>query len=132
QVDIVSQGGQSTVGALDRPSALRRFFEALARLEAGHAQDDVRITQFGDSHTAADIQTAAVRRALQTRFGDGGRGFVAIGRPWKLYRAEGVRGGMSSDWSSDKAKLGPHPAADGVFGLAGIGLVTRNGGARAR
>jgi len=60
------------------------FFEALARLEAGQAEDDVRVTQFGDSHTAADIETAVVRRALQARFGDGGRGFrrdrAALGR----------------------------------------------------
>jgi len=128
---IVPANRGATVGALERSSAMRRFFETLAKLEDGRIQDDVRIVQFGDSHTAADIQSAAARRALQSRFGDGGRGFVAIGRPWKLYRAEGVRGGMSSDWSSDKAKLGPHPAGDGVFGLAGIGLVTRIGGARA-
>lgn len=128
---VVAANRHGTVGALERASSMRRFFESLARLEDGRMQDDVRIIQFGDSHTAADIQSAAARRGLQARFGDGGRGFVAIGRPWKLYRAEGVRGGMSSDWSSDKAKLGPHPTTDGVYGLAGIGLVTRNGGARA-
>lgn len=120
------------VGALDRPAALRRFFEALARLESGQAQDDVRITQFGDSHTAADIQTAAVRRALQTRFGDGGRGFVAIGRPWKRYLQDGVRVGMSNEWSPDKAKLEKGKlVGDGMYGLSGIGLFTRHHGARA-
>jgi lysophospholipase L1-like esterase len=131
-VDVVPMTRQSVVGALDRPAALRRFFEALARLEGGQAQDDVRVTQFGDSHTAADIQTAAVRRALQTRFGDGGRGFVAIGRPWKRYLQDGVRVGMSTEWAPEKGKLDRGKlVGDGLYGLSGIGLFTRQHGARA-
>ncbi len=131
--DIVQKkGGASAVGALERPAALRRFFEALARLESGQAQDDVRITQFGDSHTAADIQTAAVRRALQTRFGDGGRGFVAIGRPWKRWLQDGVRVGMSTEWAPEKGRLERGKlTGDGLYGLSGIGLFTRQRGARA-
>jgi lysophospholipase L1-like esterase len=121
-----------TIGALDRPSALRRFFESLARLESGQAQDDVRIVQFGDSHTAADIQTAAVRRALQARFGDGGRGFVPIGRPWKKYFQDGVRVGMSTEWAPEKGKIEHGKlVGDGMYGLSGIGLFTRQHGARA-
>lgn len=120
------------VGALERPASLRRFFDALAKLEAGQSQDDVRITQFGDSHTAADIQTAAVRRALQARFGDGGRGFVAIGRPWKKWFQDGVRVGMSNEWAPDRGKVEKGKlVGDGVYGLSGIGLFTRQHGARA-
>ncbi len=121
--------GGASVGALDRPTAMRRFFEGLARLESGLADDDVRIVQLGDSHTAADIQTAVVRRALQARFGDGGRGLVAIGKPWRQYLQEGIRSGMSLEWSPslgrwDKGKLG----GDGMYGLAGIGLAAQRGG----
>lgn len=131
-VDIVAGRSPSVVGALERPASLRRFFESLAKLEAGQAQDDVRVTQFGDSHTAADIQTGAVRRALQTRFGDGGRGFVAIGRPWKRYLQDGVRVGMSTEWAPDKAKVERGKlTGDGMYGLSGIGLFTRQHGARA-
>ncbi|HVJ94455.1 MAG TPA: GDSL-type esterase/lipase family protein [Labilithrix sp.] len=131
-VDVVLRKGQSAMGALERPTALRRFFESLARLEAGQAQQDVRIMQFGDSHTAADIQTAAVRRALQTRFGDGGRGFVAIGRPWKRWVQEGVRVGMSKVWAPEKVKIERGKlTGDGLYGLSGIGLFTRHRGARA-
>lgn len=122
----------SAVGALERPAALRRFFEALARLEEGRAHDDVRVTQFGDSHTAADIQTAVVRRALQERFGDGGRGFVSIGRPWKSYVQDGVRAGMSIEWAPERAKIERGKiAGDGLYGLSGVGLFTRQPGARA-
>ena len=95
-VAIAAATRATVVGALERPASLRRFFESVARLEAGQAQEDVRIVQFGDSHTAADIETAVIRRALQGRFGDGGRGFVAIGKPWKGYLQEGVRCGMST------------------------------------
>jgi lysophospholipase L1-like esterase len=131
-VDIAQVAHAGAVGALDRPSALRRFFESLARLESGQADDDVRVTQFGDSHTAADIETAVVRRALQARFGDGGRGFVAIGRPWKKYIQDGVRVGMSTEWAPDKAKLDKGKlVGDGMYGLSGIGLFTRQHGARA-
>jgi lysophospholipase L1-like esterase len=131
---IVSTTRQSQVGALERPSALRRFYDAVAKLEAGTATDDVRVTQFGDSHTAADIETGAVRRALQTRFGDGGRGFVAIGRPWKQWSQDGVKVGMSTDWTPERPSSKAKSAAggpDGFFGLSGIGLFTHTHGARA-
>ena len=127
-VEIVKPGTKtSVIGALERPAALRRFFESLAKLESGQAWDDVRIVQFGDSHTAADIETAVIRRQLQARFGDGGRGFVAIGKPWRKYLVEGVKNGMSSAWSNTRAKT----ITDGVYGLAGIGLQTHESGARA-
>jgi len=111
--------------ALENPEALRRFFESLARLEDGDAQDDVLIAQFGDSHTAADIGTSAVRRALQTRFGDGGRGFVALGRPWSNYVQEGVRGGMTREFVGERGKfsLGQF-VGDGRYGLAGFAIQT--------
>lgn len=131
-VTIAAGSHASVVGALERPAKLGRFFEALARLEAGQSSEDVRVAQFGDSHTAADIQTAVVRRALQGRFGDGGRGFVAIGKPWKGYLQDGVRCGMSTEWSSERGKLAKGTfSGDGLYGLAGIGVETRRHGARA-
>ncbi len=162
-VRIAMEQPSRGIGALEHPEALRRFYEALSTLEAseageaGETEDDVRVLQFGDSHTAADLETAALRRALQSRFGDGGRGFVAIGTPWKKYLQEGVRCGMSPEWcatnaspkSSPKravragARLSEHPkgvtpkdapsksTTDGFVGLAGIGVATRQRGAQA-
>lgn len=128
----VASGRAMTVGALERPMALRRFFDSLAKLEAGQSSDDVRVLQFGDSHTAADIETAVVRRALQGRFGDGGRGFVAIGRPYKKYLQDGVRCGMSTEWVPERGKLEKGKfQGDGMYGLAGIGLSSSRQGARA-
>lgn len=80
------------IGNLDRPDRLSHLFRVLAGLDSGRARDDVRILQFGDSHTAADVGTSTLRHLFQARFGDGGRGFVSIGKPWKTYAQDGVRG----------------------------------------
>jgi lysophospholipase L1-like esterase len=120
------------VGALERPAALRHLFEALAALEAGQAPDDVHIVQFGDSHTAADYETGPVRRALQSRFGDGGRGFVAMGRPYRAYVGEGYRAGMSREWSWEHGKYERGRfVGDGLYGLGGLAIATGAAGGRA-
>jgi len=117
---------------LHNSAALRRFYEALAHLDDRAASDDVRIVQFGDSHTAADMETGAVRRALQTRFGDGGRGFVAIGRPYAPYVQDAVRAGMSREWlTSLKPPRGRPGATDGCYGLSGSCILGAAHGGRA-
>src|SRR5688572_8278967 len=63
-VDLSNRSRTSLIGALERPTSLKRLFEALAKLESGQGQDDVRALHFGDSHTAADVETGAIRRAL--------------------------------------------------------------------
>lgn len=120
------------VGALERPQALRRFWDALSALEAGQLAGDVRVVQYGDSHTAADIETGAIRRALQARFGDGGRGFVALGEPWKHYVQEGVRTGMSREWASERGKYVQGKfVGDGLYGLGGASVFSAKKGGRA-
>ncbi len=123
------------LGALENPAALKHFYEALAQLDAGQSHDDVTVLHFGDSHTAADFETGPLRRALQTRFGDGGRGFVAIGDPWKHYVQEGLRNGCTHDWTAERAR--PTKASkgrlvgDGLYGLCGAAIHTGHGGGRA-
>jgi lysophospholipase L1-like esterase len=111
---------------------LEPFFRALSALEDGRAADDVHILQFGDSHTAGDMGVSVFRRTLQERFGDGGRGFVAIGKPWRGYWQSGIRVGMSKDFRAIKAMAkGPAPDADGAFGLAGVRVDAVRADARA-
>jgi lysophospholipase L1-like esterase len=117
---------------LENAQALSHFFDALARLESGSSHDDVTVLHFGDSHTAADFETGPIRRALQARFGDGGRGFVAIGEPWKRYVQEGLRNGITRDWKSERGKPKRRGfEGDGMYGLDGVSLVTTRSGARA-
>jgi lysophospholipase L1-like esterase len=130
-----SAGSGAALGALESSAALRHFYEALAQLDAGQSHDDVTILHFGDSHTAADFETGPLRRSLQARFGDGGRGFVAIGEPWKHYVQEGLRNGCTHDWAVERSR--PTKASkgrlvgDGLYGLCGVALHTDRAGARA-
>jgi lysophospholipase L1-like esterase len=120
-------------GPLDNTAALHRFFAALAKLDAGTATDDVRIVQFGDSHTAADMMTGTARQALQARFGDGGRGFLELGRPWRTYWQEGLRSpGMTRSFHTQHGKL-EHGrfVGDGCYGLLGVCIEASSANARA-
>ncbi|HEX4447835.1 MAG TPA: GDSL-type esterase/lipase family protein [Polyangiaceae bacterium] len=120
------------VGHLDGPDRLARFFEHLAKLDDGHGHDDVRILQYGDSHTASDMGVGAFRRHMQARFGDGGRGFVSLGRPWKSYVQEGVRGYMTDEFEPVRMRLKElNPAVDCCFGLLGVGIEASAPGSRA-
>ena len=98
---------------------LRHFFADLTALEKTQRTGPVRIVWLGDSHTAADYLTGAVRSRLQSRFGAGGPGFVRVGV--KPYRHSQVH------WACDGAwKLEPSAPSrrtlfdDGVFGLGGL------------
>jgi lysophospholipase L1-like esterase len=124
---VVAPGSAASVGNLLGASRLTHVFEALAGLEDGHAHDDVRVVQYGDSHTASDMGVSAFRRVLQARFGDGGRGFVALGRPWKTYSLDGVHTGMDDVFAPVRSSgrhnaSAPVSALDGRYGLLGVGI----------
>ena len=59
----------------------------------------VHIVQIGDSHTAGDAITGALRDALQARLGNGGRGLMPAGRPHAGVRLRGVSVSTSGPWS---------------------------------
>jgi lysophospholipase L1-like esterase len=120
------------VGHLEGTHRLGHLFQALAGLDEGRAHDDVHVLQYGDSHTASDLGTAVLRRLLQARFGDGGRGFVSIGKPWKTYVQDGVRGGMTKDfWPQTMSFHKGQFSGDGCYGLLGVGIGAASAGARA-
>jgi len=132
EVAAVTTVPPHATGLLEHAEALRRFFGALADLEAGRRTDDVRVVQFGDSHTAADYQTGPLRRSLQRRFGDGGRGFVSVGRPWKMYVQEGVQKSGMTGWSPERGHFAHGKfIGDGRYGLVGVSIATSQHGARA-
>ena len=106
-----------------------RFFRDLAGLEAGTRREMVRIFWLGDSHTAADYLTGALRARFEKRFGVGGPGFVRVGV--KAYRHTQVRGTCDGPW-----KIEPMPPPrrtlfdDGVFGLGGMRAMPDGGPAQ--
>lgn len=106
----------------ENPAALIPFFEQLYRLERGEAAVPVRVLHFGDSHTAADEWTGALRNLFQQQFGDGGAGFSFAGKPFPGYRRLDLRGGATRYWTTEglNGKNG-----DGLNGLGGISISTR-------
>ncbi|MDR2625736.1 MAG: GDSL-type esterase/lipase family protein [Zoogloeaceae bacterium] len=56
-----------------------RLIRKMRLLQSGSAPAGtvVRITQFGDSHTASDTITSGLRQLLQARYGDAGIGWIA-------------------------------------------------------
>jgi lysophospholipase L1-like esterase len=117
---------------LERPGALHHFFEALTALDEGRGHNDVHIVQFGDSHTAADYETGPLRRSLQTRFGDGVRGFVSVGKPWRYYVQEGLHLEGMSGWTAERGRYERGKfVGDGMYGLVGVSIAASSRGARA-
>ncbi len=109
-----------------RPEALDGFFQAWAGLARGTAKDHVRIAVFGDSNLTMDFPTGRLRRRLQRWFGDGGHGFVSMGRPWSHYRHMDVLHNPKDGWIS--YAITTKPLGDGLYGLAGIVAENESGG----
>jgi lysophospholipase L1-like esterase len=104
----------------DDAHQLDPFFAALWNLEQGKSAQDkstgvVTVLHYGDSPTTADLITGDVRAQLQARFGDGGRGYTLIAKPWAWY---GHRGVDMSDhgW---KIRTGVGLMREGIYGLGG-------------
>jgi lysophospholipase L1-like esterase len=112
--------------------ALRPVFQALAGLEDGTRRAPVVILQIGDSLTANDLITTALRARLQARFGAGGRGPMAVGSPYRGDHPDQVETDQTEGWRIEPS-FGPAAgpgvlAAPGPFGLSGWRLSTEEPG----
>lgn len=112
----------------DDSNSLDPFFAALWKLEQnkwGQGKDGgvVTILHYGDSPTTADLITGDVRAQLQNRFGDAGRGYTLIAKPWAWY---GHRGVEISDhgW---KVRTGVGLMREGIYGLGGAAFEGQSG-----
>jgi lysophospholipase L1-like esterase len=117
---ITAKSPTSTPG-IENAAALTNFFKALDAGKTGKLDQPVLIMQFGDSHTAADILTAEIRRRVQVDFGNGGPGFLVPQNPMST-RRRGVTSGASSGWMFEG--IGGRIAPDGIYGPAGVALGT--------
>ena len=100
---------------VDDTNELDPFFAALWKLEQGNQGVVVTILHYGDSPTTADLITGDSRARLQARFGDAGRGYTLIGRPWAWYGHRGVE--MSDHgWV---IHTGVGLMREGIYGLGG-------------
>lgn len=120
------------IAAANDGEPLARFHRALRDLAAGRDADGkVRVVVYGASHTEADIYPHYLRSYLRDRFGDGGHGFVQVAQPWNGYGHVEVGVAGFDHWSTAHA-LRRDERDDGLFGLLGASIATRNKKAVAR
>ncbi len=103
------------------PAALEKLFQALEGAKARKRR--VRILQYGDSHTAADLVTAELRERLRKEFGNGGIGFVVPGFPYPWFSRRGAKSSGSDGWKP--VGIGKNwEAGDRRCGPAGVAVET--------
>ncbi len=110
---------------------LASFHQALAGLSRRPKSKLVRLVFYGDSNLTLDQLSGTVRRRLQTRFGDGGHGFVGIGSPWRGYRHRDVKRRMVGHWETYIFTRGAKPRVGG-FGAAGMSAASGEPGAKVK
>lgn len=85
---------------LEHPEALAHYFEQLTWVDLGVGSMIARTGHWGDSVLGVDGITAAIRRRLQSRFGDAGHGFHMMDRYHPSYLQQGVGFNPGKDWVS--------------------------------
>jgi lysophospholipase L1-like esterase len=120
-----SATGQQLRNRVENATGLESFFRALTQIKSGRRIEPVRVMHYGDSHTAADILTAEIRRSFQRDFGDGGAGYISARNPFST-RRRGVETGTSSGWVIDG--VGSSGNNDGIYGLSGFSITTTRAG----
>lgn len=96
---------------------LAGFHHALSQLERGE-RSRLTIIQIGDSHTEGDRFSGHLRALMQQRFGNGGRGMLPPGVPYKDYTPQDVEATQTGSWqviSSNKRDYMRLP-----YGLSGF------------
>jgi len=126
--DVVEESPGGLPSVRSSPAALvdpdgrgLAHFQASLRAKQGLT----RVLHFGDSLIDTDFVVGSARRLLQARFGDGGHGFLNVGKPWEWYRHWDVVHSVRGSWSQAVATHSPAP--DGRYGLGGARFRPRGG-----
>jgi hypothetical protein len=115
---------------VDPAGSLVHFHERVLALARGASSERVRIAVYGDSNAQADMMTGHMRRVLQARFGDGGHGFVVLGKPKGWYGHQDVRRGGT--WKAFRnIQVSNDLVRDRHYGFANIASETTSPGAEA-
>jgi lysophospholipase L1-like esterase len=110
-------------------SALDGFYAQLASYESATHNGEkptntLRVLQWGDSHTAADMFTGEARHVFQQQFGDGGVGYSYAGYPYAGFRIFGSQHSQSPGWTTRGNKF--LQLGDGEpLGMGGLSISTQ-------
>lgn len=115
---------------IEHPERLEYFFRQVIKHTRGELDRPVRIGFYGDSNLTLDFLSGELRRILQKQHGDGGHGYVAVGKPWRWYEHIDVHHDFVGEWRfycpttlRDRRRL---------YGSAGIAAATRSPGAKGK
>ena len=110
----VQQRLKPVTGHIENVAALAPFFSRLARA----ANELVPILQFGDSHSASDDWVHSMRVRFQSKYGNGGPGFVTAGQ-FRYYRRWDAKVRSSAGWLG-QGTIGK--SGDQQHGLSGLSV----------
>jgi lysophospholipase L1-like esterase len=105
---------------------LDSFFAQLARTDASVVGAVTRVLHWGDSALGMDGIPGAIRRRMQTRFGDAGHGFHLMAPPNTSYRHGEVKFWHNEGWSH--CFIIQKCRKDGFYGLGGATFKSAAGG----
>ena len=106
----------------DVSGPLGRFHAKLNRLRSGKRKKPVTILHIGDSHVASDSFSRGIRTALQSRYGDSGRGMVIPARAFKYGVADQVKFSASGNWRG----LTALKSKNARYGISGVAVSSRS------
>jgi lysophospholipase L1-like esterase len=108
---------EAAPATFDNASALAAWQTALATQRDGKADHPLRISYIGDSLTADDHITNALRTKLAALVGDGGPGFVFAAKPHPFCQHRAVSRFTTGTWRL--FGVSTVPASDHLLGLGG-------------
>lgn len=97
---------------------LAPFFDALNAIERGQPAATATVLHIGDSHVASDTISGEIRDLMQSRFGDGGRGYAQPQGVSRWHRQESMTVGGTGSWLVEHAMQRAEPIAP--IGLSGV------------
>ena len=115
---------QPISGQLSNGAALKDFLQRLPP-RAGAA---LNILQIGDSHTAGRMFTGGWRSAWQAQYGAGGRGLMAVGKPYAGYLTLGVTTTQSKGWRTASLFGKSYQPNGPALGLSGFTITATSAG----
>jgi len=102
----------------DPSSSMDPFFSALTAREQGEEDDVVHALFYGTSENGFNRVTSQMRRRMQARFGDGGKGFVVVAPGWRYQRHRDIDWRVDGNWDVFSVRAGRRE--DGRYGLGGV------------
>ncbi|MEM9192675.1 MAG: GDSL-type esterase/lipase family protein [Myxococcota bacterium] len=116
-----------TTPIVDPHGAMRHYYQRLRAVKQGQ-RVLARASVYGESTNAADRVTSALRRRLQARFGDGGKGFLVASPGWPYQRHQDVAWRHEGRWQTWVVNRRNGPLHR--YGLGGV--VSESRGSRTR